>query len=72
MGQDGRMGEIVNLRQVKRQRAKAAAAAEAAARRDKHGQTAATKRAAKREEAARDKVLDQARLQPDDKPQGTT
>ncbi len=66
------MAEIVNLRRVKKQRARAAAAADAAANRDKHGQTAAAKRTTERETAARDKLLDQARLGPDGDPEEKT
>lgn len=56
------MGEIVNLRRVKRQRARAEAAAEAAENRARHGRTGAQK-AAERDSAARARAsLDAKRL----------
>ena len=59
------MGEIVNLKQVKKQRARAGKAAEAAANRAKHGRTAAEKANDRREEARRQALLDGARQPPE-------
>lgn len=60
------MGEIVNLRRVKRARVRAEAAAQAAENRVRHGRTGAQKaaeklEAARREAAARNLRLDPAR-----------
>ena len=55
------MGEIVNLKQVKKRQARAAAEAEAAANRAKHGRTAAEKANDRRAEARRQALLDGAR-----------
>ncbi|MBL6458477.1 DUF4169 family protein [Belnapia sp. T6] len=55
------MGEIVNLKQVKKRQARAAAEAEAAANRAKHGRTAAEKANDRRAEARRQAVLDGTR-----------
>jgi len=59
------MGELVNLRRVKKQRAAADAAAQADANRRRFGRTKAEKQS---DSLARDKAkaqLDQARLDPD-------
>jgi hypothetical protein len=61
--EDGCMGEIVNLRTVKKQRAKAAAEGAAAANRVRHGRTGAEKKAAQMAEARRDKALDGLKLE---------
>ena len=58
------MGEIVNLNRVKKQQARAAATAEAAANRAKHGRTAAEKANDRRDEARRLALLDGAKRPP--------
>lgn len=58
------MGEIVNLNRVKKQQARAAATAEAAANRAKHGRTAAEKANDRRVEARRQALLDGAKRPP--------
>ena len=58
------MGEIVNLNRVKKQQARAAATAEAAANRAKHGRTAAEKANDRRAEARRQAMLDGAKRPP--------
>lgn len=58
------MGEIVNLNRVKKQQARAAATAEAAANRAKHGRTAAEKANDRRAEARRQALLDGAKRPP--------
>ncbi len=55
------MGEIVNLRRVKKQRERAEAEALAAENRARHGRTAAEKKAERMTEARRQAVLDGAR-----------
>jgi hypothetical protein len=55
------MGEIVNLRQVKKQRAKAAAEKQAAENRVRHGLTAAQKEANRLAEERRAWMLDGAK-----------
>ena len=61
------MGEIVNLNRVKKARAKADQATQAAANRAKHGRTGAEKANDRREEARRQALLDGARRErPDD------
>ena len=55
------MGENVNLRQVKKQRAKAEAAAQAAENRARFGRTTAQKRSEAAEEARLQGLLDGAR-----------
>lgn len=57
------MGEIVNLRQVKKQRAKAEAAAQAAENRTKFGRTPAEKQTEAAAEARRRALLDGARIE---------
>lgn len=66
------MGEIVNLRRVKKQRERARAAAEAAQNRVRFGRTPAERDAAAAEAARRATALDGARL-PDapDRPDDT-
>jgi hypothetical protein len=56
------MAEIVNLRRVKKQRARAAAAALAAENRARHGRTKGEKAAEARETARAGSALDQARI----------
>lgn len=58
------MGDLVNLRMVKKRRAKTEAAADAAARRVKFGRTKAEKLAEAAARSGTDRVLDQARLDP--------
>jgi hypothetical protein len=60
------MGEIVNLNRVKKQRARDAAAAEAAANRGKHGRTTAEKANDQRAETRRKALLDGAKRPPED------
>jgi hypothetical protein len=55
------MAEIVNLNRVKKARAKAEAAAEAAANRAKHGRSKAQKQADRAAEDRRRRLLDGAR-----------
>jgi hypothetical protein len=64
--QDAAMGDLVNLRHVKKQRARAAASAKAAAQRVLHGRTKAEKQADRAAQARDRAAVDQARL--DDKP----
>ncbi len=52
------MGEIVNLRRVKKQRAQAEADAQAAENRVRHGRSAAQKRAERLAEQRRQAALD--------------
>ncbi|WP_236038366.1 DUF4169 family protein [Belnapia arida] len=54
------MGEIVNLKQVKKRQARERASAEAAVNRAKHGRTAAEKANDRRAEARRQALLDGA------------
>ena len=56
------MGEIVNLRQVRKQRARAETAEQAAANRARHGRTKAQVARDDAETVRRDTTLDQARL----------
>ena len=58
------MAEIVTLNRVKKQRARAAAATEAAANRAKHGRTAAEKANDRRAEARRQALLEGAKRPP--------
>lgn len=58
------MGEIVNLRRVKKQRERAKAAEEAAQNRVRFGRTAAAKQADAAEAAQRAALLDGARIGP--------
>lgn len=55
------MAEIVNLRQIKKQRAKAAAVQAAAENRVRHGRTAAAKTAERIAEQRRQQALDGAK-----------
>lgn len=57
------MGEIVNLRRVKKQRARAAAETAAAGNRAKHGRTKAEKAAERLEKARRETLLDGAKVE---------
>jgi hypothetical protein len=59
------MGEIVNLKQVKKRQAREQASAEAAANRAKHGRTAAEKANDQRAEARRQALLDGAKRAPE-------
>lgn len=63
------MGDVVNLRLIKKRRAKAAAGADAAARRAEFGRTKAEKQGQARTDELADRVLDQARLDPPTKSQ---
>jgi hypothetical protein len=58
------MGDLVNLRQVKKQREKAARAAEAGANRQLFGRTKVQKSAEALEKHRAGRVLDQAKLDP--------
>lgn len=58
------MGEIINLRQVKKQRERDRKAAEAAAKRAEHGRTAAEKAGEAKTQSKLRLILDQARLDP--------
>ncbi len=60
------MGEIVNLRRVKKQRAKAEAEELAAANRARHGLAPDERERQASEAKARDKLLDQSRIEPDE------
>ena len=62
------MAEIVNLRRVKKARAREDSAAEAAANRAKHGRTAAQRASEDRQAARQDRVLDGAKLGGDGEP----
>jgi flagellar biosynthesis/type III secretory pathway protein FliH len=59
------MGEIVNLRRVKKQRAREAAAQEAAENRVRHGWTKAAKQAEAKNRLIAETTLDGAALPPD-------
>ena len=61
------MGEIVNLRQVRKQRERAAKQAQAAENRAVHGQTAAAKHLDQRERDRRRDLLDQAKIETEPK-----
>lgn len=61
------MGEIVNLNRARKERAKAAAKASAAANRAAHGRTRADRSASEAEKARAARLLDGARRdEPDD------
>jgi len=60
------MGEIVNLRRVKKQRARAEQAEQAAANRVRHGRTKAERAMDQQDSARRETVLDQARIVDDE------
>jgi hypothetical protein len=60
--QDAEMGEIVNLRRVKKQRARLEAEQKASENRVRHGRTSAAKQADEAEERRRRELLEQARL----------
>jgi hypothetical protein len=57
------MGEIVNLRRVKRARARAEAAEQAGENRVRHGRTGARKAAERQEAARREAKVEGARLE---------
>ena len=59
------MAEIVNLRRVKKARAKTEAEAEAAANRAKHGRTADERTFVEAEKKVRERKLDGARIEPE-------
>ena len=65
------MGDLVNLRRVKKRDAKAKAAADAAAKRVQFGRTKAEKLAEAAARSRTDRVLDQARLDPTSSGVGT-
>lgn len=65
------MGDLVNLRMVKKRLAKAEAAAGAAAQRARFGRTKAEKLADSGVRERVDRVLDQARLDPEPSGGGT-
>jgi hypothetical protein len=56
------MAEIINLRRLKKQRAREDAAAAAATNRARHGRTIGEREADRRDEARREKTLDHAKL----------
>lgn len=60
------MAEIINLRMARKARARAAAEAQAAENRARHGRTKAEKRATAMEDARRRRGLDGAKLEADD------
>jgi hypothetical protein len=60
------MGEIVNLRQIRKRRERDAKAAAAAENRVRHGRTGAQKDNDRRAEARRIALLDGARTTPDE------
>ncbi|GAC1488620.1 MAG: hypothetical protein NVS2B11_14070 [Acetobacteraceae bacterium] len=62
------MGEIVNLRRVKKWRVREAEAAEAAVNRALHGRTKAERDAQRKQRAAADRTLDGAALTGDGEP----
>ncbi len=62
------MDKVVNLNRVKKARARAEAAAQAAANRAKHGRTGAEKANDRRLQERRDALLDGARHGESDKP----
>lgn len=65
------MGDVINLRQARKAKARAAADAKAAANRHAFGRTKAEKHIARDEAARRDAVLDGARRErKDDTPDG--
>ncbi len=59
------MGELVNLKQARKQKARAAAEAAAAANRARHGQTKADKAAEALRRKAEQQRLDGARIEPE-------
>ncbi len=61
------MARIVNLNQLRKQRARAAAAGQAVANRAKHGRTLAERAHDAEATAARERLLDGARQAPPDK-----
>jgi len=61
-GEDGGMGEIVNLRRAKKQRERQAAEQAAAESRVRHGRTGAAKQAERMAEEQRKAALDGATL----------
>ena len=62
------MGDLVNLRQVRKSRQKTEAAALATANRAKHGQTRTERTAIEREQARSQRLLDGAALSRDSEP----
>lgn len=62
------MAELVNLRRVRRARDRAAAEAEAAANRARHGRTRGERTAETTEAVHRDRTLDGAKLTRDSEP----
>lgn len=66
------MGEIVNLRLVKKRRARDAAVAAAAENRIRHGRTAARQANEHREQQRRREALDGARNEGDPQPDPST
>ena len=63
---DEAMGEIVNLRRIKKARAKAEADRQTAANRARHGRTLAERDAADTERTRQARTLDGAALDPDE------
>jgi len=59
------MGDLVNLRLVKKRRARAADAAEAEAQRLRHGRTKTQKRSDRLDEQRIKQAVDQAKLDPE-------
>ena len=59
------MGEIVNLQRIRKQRAKAAAAKDAAENRVRHGRTGAARQTEALEAARRKAALDGAKKDPE-------
>ena len=57
------MGEVVNLNRVRKDRAKAGAKAAAKVNRAAHGQTKADRKAAEKERARTDRLLDGSKLE---------
>jgi hypothetical protein len=57
------MGDLVNLRQVKKRLARAQAASDAAANRVAHGRTKAEKAATQKKQNLAERVLDQAKIE---------
>jgi hypothetical protein len=58
------MGEIINLRRVRRERIRQTAAQEAAENRARHGQSKTARTAAAKEDARLQQTVDGARLPP--------
>jgi hypothetical protein len=69
--EDGGMGEIVNLRRVKKQRERAAAAQAAAENRVRHGRSDAAKQADRKAENRLRAALDGARMDAGERPDAT-